>query len=217
MLMKNLDQFMLGALLNTSSVAIYGIAMKIANLVEVPTQAVADVVFPQSAKRLRTEGKEAVKYLYERSVGVILALILPGIFFILLFPGFVVQVIAGDNYEESIPVLQIVMLYGILIPFNRQFGTIFDSIGLPKINFYFVIGSSVLNIISNYYFITRMGTIGAAYGTLATLFITFVMNQVVLYRKLGIQPLNTLTFAHKFYVDSFSNTWIFLKKKLTKD
>ncbi len=216
MLMKNLDQFMLGALLNTSSVAIYGIGMKIANLAEVPTQAVADVVFPQSAKRIRTEGKEAVKYLYERSVGVILALVFPGICFILLFPEFIVELIAGDKYADTVPVLQIVMLYGIFIPYIRQFGTVFDSIGMPKLNFYFVIFSSIVNIICNYVFITKFGTIGAAYGTLVTLIITFAVNQVILYQKLGVQPLNTIIFAHKFYVDSFSNTWLFLKKAISR-
>ncbi|MEZ4847758.1 MAG: hypothetical protein R3B93_03850 [Bacteroidia bacterium] len=60
--------------------AIYGTAIKITNLVEVPTQSIAAIVFPQSARRIENEGRESVKRLYEKSVGVILALIIPELF-----------------------------------------------------------------------------------------------------------------------------------------
>lgn len=215
MLIKNIDQFMLGSLVSTTGVAVYNVGVKISNLVEVPTQAIAAIVFPQSAARMEEEGKGAVKYLYERSVGIILALIIPTILFVLLFPEWVLSIVA-PKYMNAVPVLQVTMLYGLFIPFARQFGTMLDSIGKPKINFYFVILGAVLNIGFNYGFIKAFGTIGAAYGTLCTYIVIFVLNQVVLYRELGVQPFNAVKHARRFYIESVGVAFGFFKAKLSR-
>ncbi|WP_374164136.1 oligosaccharide flippase family protein [Arcticibacter sp. MXS-1] len=80
-----IDQMMLGALLSPVASAAFNVAVRIINLVDIPTNALATIVFPQSAKRLETEGPGAVKYLYEKSVGTILAIFIPGLFFIFSF------------------------------------------------------------------------------------------------------------------------------------
>lgn len=213
---KYVDHFLLGSLVSTSAVALYGIAIKIANLVEVPTQSISDIVFPQSAKRLEDEGKEAVRYLYERSVGVILALVIPGVIFVMCFPNFVVEVAAGPKYKDSVEILQVVMLSGLLVPFIRQFGTILDSIGEPQINFILVLVGGGLNIFLSLLFIPKYGIIGAAYGSLGTYALTFIVSQVILYKKLNVQFFYSIIYAHKFYTDSFSHTLGYVKEKLSK-
>lgn len=207
MLNKSIDQLMLGLILNPVATAVYGTAIKIANLIEVPTQSVAAIVFPKSAQIAEKEGSSSIKGLYEKSVGVILAIIIPGILFVILFPKFVLEVVAGDKYLDAVPLLRLTMLYGLLIPFARQFGVIMDSIGKPQVNFFMVIASAILNIIFNYLFISQYGLIGAAYATLTTLLVLFVANQYILYKEIGSSPLNALVYSQKVYGNGFRLLW----------
>ena len=200
MLYGSIDKLMLGSLVSTAGVAVYELAVKINNLLDVPSAAMAALVFPESAEKIETEGKRAVKHLYEKSVGIILAFILPVIGFVLLFPEWIIEVIAGEKYLDAVPILYITALYCLFIPFARQFGTVFDAIGKPKINFMLVISGACINLISNYLFISKFGIIGAAYGTLTTYIITFVLTQLLLYRELKVNPLKTFVFAKEFYL-----------------
>jgi O-antigen/teichoic acid export membrane protein len=117
---------MLGALLSPAATGAFNVAVRIMGLVEIPTNTMAVMVFPQSAKRMATGGQDAIKYLYEKSVGTVLALVVPCFLFLVLFPGFVVHIIAGNKYPETIPIIKVTVLYCFFIPYSRQFGTILD-------------------------------------------------------------------------------------------
>jgi lipopolysaccharide exporter len=203
MLLNTIDQMMLGAFLSPAAAGAYNIAVRITNLVEIPTGSVATIVFPQSAKRMETEGKTSIKYLYEKSVGTILAILIPGLLFLFFFSDWIVTMIAGDKYPEAVPVLKVTILYCLLIPYGRQFGTILDSIGKPRITFITVIISALINVILNYIFISRYGVLGAAYGTLATQVVGFIIGQLILRRELNVNLFNTLVYAKNFYPEFF--------------
>jgi len=204
MVNKNIDQAMLGSMISTASVATYTAALRISTLIEAPTLSVATIVFPQSAKRMQSEGPSAVKYLYEKSVGILIAIMLPAMIFVLVFPKFIIQVIAGDNYLDTVPILQVTIIYSFFVPYARQFGTVLDSIGKPKVNFYFVIFGACLTALFNYLYISRFGLIGAVYGTLTTYAIVFTLNQIILKRLMDIRTINTFMYARNFYIDVFN-------------
>jgi len=199
MLNRYIDQAMVGGMLSPVAVAAYSAAIRISTLIETPTRAVASLVFPATAKKIKTEGKESVKEIYEKSVGVILAVTVPAIAFALLFPEFVIRIIAGKAYLNAVPLLQITVFYSLFIPYLRQFGTIMDAIGRPKLNFTFVILNATLNIIFNYIFIKNFGFNGAAYGTLSSYAILFTVNQIVLFKILNVSTLKTLHHALLLY------------------
>ncbi len=203
-LSTTIDQMMLGAILSPVASGAFNIAVRITNLIDIPTNAIAVIVFPQSAKRSETDGKPAVKYLYEKSVGVLMAILIPGVFIIFLFADLVVFVVAGDKYEDTVPLLKIVLLYCLLIPYARQFGNILDSIGKPKLNFYMVLTTAIINIVLNYVCITRWGVIGAAYATLCSSIIGFFLSQYILRRELNVRTLNTLKYAWEFYPEFYN-------------
>ena len=212
MFIKSIDQFMLGILISPIAVAIYGTAIKISNLVEVPTQSLAAIVYPKSARRIETQGKESLKHLYEKSVGVLLAIIVPTVILVLLFPAQIIQIVAGEQYLEAAPILRITMLFGLFVPFSRQFGTMMDAMGNPRLNFALVMLSAVLNLTFNYFFIQLWGIHGAAYATLLTFGILFVTNQVILYRKLNVQPFRVFFYALKTYVKGL----VLIRQRLVK-
>jgi lipopolysaccharide exporter len=198
-----IDQMMLGALLSPAASGAYNIAIRITNLVDIPTNAVATVVFPQSAKRMETEGPEAIKYLYEKSVGTILAILVPGLILLYFLSGYVVHFIAGDKFADSIPLLRITLFYSLFVPYGRQFGTILDSIGQTKLNFTIVLFTAILNLTLNYWFISNLGVMGAAYATLISTFIGFIIAQIIIKKKLNVNVLHTLVYAYRFYPEMY--------------
>lgn len=204
MIYTSIDQMMLGYLMPVSAVAIFNTANRVTNFVEVPLSSVAAIVFPQSAKRIETHGKEAVTYLYERSVGLLVAMILPIAILCLIFSKWMIIIIAGADYIEAAPILQIIILATLIQPYIRQFGTTMDSIGKPKINFYLLVFIAIINIGTNYFFISTMGLIGAAFGTFTALLIFLIISQIILNKELNIKFHHTFIYMWKFYVDGFN-------------
>lgn len=211
-----LDQWMLGGILSPAASGAFNIAVRITNLVDIPTNAMATIVFPQSARRMENEGKGAVKYLYEKSVGVILAILFPILVGLYLFSDLVVYLIAGDRYADSVPLLHVTLLYCILVPFGRQFGTVISSMGKPKVSFCIVSTMMAVNLILNYVFIREIGLMGAAYATLISNLIGFAIAQRILSRELNVSILKTVTYAYQFYPEFYKQYIIPLKKRVIK-
>ena len=199
-----IDQMMLGAMLSPVASGAYNVAVRIVNLIDIPTNSIAVIVFPQSAKRLATDGPQAVKYLYEKSVGTILAILIPGLVFIFFFSDFVVGFIAGGKYADTVPLLRVTIFYCLLIPFGRQFGTVLDSIGKTKVTFLIVLLTATTNLLLNYFFIRSIGVMGAAYATLLSNIIGFIIGQIILYRELKVNTFNSFIYALKFYPEFFN-------------
>ncbi|TKB97896.1 flippase [Pedobacter cryophilus] len=197
------DKMMLGGIINSAAAGAYDIVIRIINLVDIPTNAMATIVFPQSAKRIETEGKDAIKYLYERSVGAILAILLPGVIFLYFFADFVIFILADGKFPEAVPMLKVTLIYIVLLPYGRQFGAILDSIGKTKITFYMVIFITVFNLVMNYVFIKNYGMIGAPYATLLANVVGFIIAQVILKRELNVNVINPFIYAYYFYPEMY--------------
>ncbi len=213
-LANTIDQMMLGAMISPAASGAFNVAVRITNLVDIPTNAVATIVFPQSAMRIETEGKEAIKYLYEKSVGILLAILIPAVLFLFLFSDFVVYFIAGKNYEDAVPLLHVTLLYCLLIPYGRQVGTILDSIGKTRATFFIVLATACVNIGLNYPLINFFGVMGAAYASLVAAIFGFFIAKIVLRKELNIRLRNTLIYAYKFYPEMYYKYHVRAKKVL---
>jgi O-antigen/teichoic acid export membrane protein len=185
-LMRNIDIWMIGWYLTPAAVAVYNVAIRIANLFEVPSMALASILFPEAVRRAEIEGTSAMKSLYEKSVAVILLFSVPFAIFVILFSHEIVALLAGAEYAEAGIILNITMLYGLLIPFNKQMGVVLDAVGKAKKNMFFVIRNAVINTILNILLIPYMGVMGAAFATLSTMIIVLLLNQIYLYKNYQI-------------------------------
>lgn len=206
-LIRTVDQFMLGIIVSPVGVASYSTVMRVAHLVEVPIQSIAAIVLPQNARKVESEGLSAARQLYERSVGVILAMVVPGVLFVVLFPGWVLEFIAGIRYLDAKLLLQVVMGYALLLPFTRQFGTIMDSIGKPRLQFSLLMSGALFNVGLNFFFITYFSVMGAALATILTYLLIVVGSFVILRREIGVRPRAILHFAGGLYANGFRLLW----------
>ena len=203
-LSTTVNQMMLGALLSPDAAGAFNVSSKIINLIDVPTNALGPIVFPQSAKRFELQGNDAVKYLYEKSVGTILALLIPCLLFLLIFPGFVVHIIAGYKYQETIPIVRVIVMCALINPFMRIFGPVVDSVGKPRINFVIVVIFTIINLPLNYIFIKWLGIIGDVYATLVADIIIYSVMYVILKKEFKVNLRNTLIYAARFYPEFVS-------------
>jgi lipopolysaccharide exporter len=214
-LIRNTDSWMIGRLISTAGVAMYNPALRISNIVEVPTVAIANIVFPQVGNKMRDSGVEGVQSIYYKSVSLILAVMLPVVLPVYFMADFIILIIFGKEYMEAVPILQVTIFYTILLPFSRQFGTIMDALQMPKLNFYLSLLMAVLNIVLNYFLLQSYGVIGAAYGTVISFGVFFAINQIILYNKFKINTwivftelLAWYTFGWRFIVN-----WVRLRIK----
>lgn len=212
MILKTIDSWMLGKLISPAAVTIFNPALRISNLVEVPTDTLTSILFPKLSERIAKEGPQAAKYLYEKAVGTITAFMLPVVLFFIILAEPIVRFIAGPGFEETVPILQVTMLYGLIIPFNRFLGITLDAIGKAKTNFMFVFRNALFNIISNFFYIRYFGIIGAAYGTLTTYCIVFVINQIYLHRHLNVRLRNVFRHLITAYTKAFSTGFKLLRE-----
>ena len=204
-LATTINQLTLGALLTPEAAGVFNVAGRVANLVDIPTTALSSIVFPQSAKRSVNDGKLYVKYLYEKSVGTLLALIIPFLLFLFVFPVFVIDIVAGSNYSDSSAVLQVTIVACIFNPFSLMFGTILDSVGRPKVNFIVIVLFTAVKLFLNFLLIERYGIMGAAYATLIADAIFFIVQTIILRNEFDVNPFYTLIYAIRFYPEFFNN------------
>lgn len=187
-LLSSIDQLMLGYFIGSSAVAVYNTCARITMLVDVPTSAVGQIVFPKSTQEAaKKDGIVGLRNLYEKATGSILAMVIPFTVFVLLFPDFIITVVAGSDYLEGVPVLRVLVFITLIIPFTRQTGSIWDALNLPKYNFIYTLSVASLNAISNLIYIHYFGMIGAAMGTLTTFFISWIATQLILNNMLKVK------------------------------
>src|SRR5690606_42076669 len=97
------------------------------------------------------------------------------------------------------PLLQVTLMYWLFTSLNRQSGSILDSIGQTRLNFLVVVFITSINIGLNYILINRIGVMGAAYATLISHIIAFVISQTILKRQLNVSTKNAFIYAFEFY------------------
>jgi O-antigen/teichoic acid export membrane protein len=204
---RSTDSWMIGRMINLEAVASYNPALRIANLVEVPTLAITNLVFPQVSRKMRERGIEGVQDVYIQSVSLILALMLPMMIPFYVLSDFIIETIFTSKYLDAAPILRITIFFMLILPFNRQFGTVVDALKRPKLNFYLLVMMGILNVILIYFLVKSMGLKGAAYGTLISYLIILVINQVILNRLYKINTFKVFPAIWGWYKMGWDFGW----------
>jgi lipopolysaccharide exporter len=177
-------------------------------MMDVPSIAIEDVLFPKNVEAMSTSGADKVRYYFERMVGTIVSILAPLSILIFLIPRFFITILAGSKYFAAVPILQIVILFSILRPFSYQFGTTMDAIGKPRINFWVNLLTMTLNYGFMYIGLRYTGWLGAAYGTVVSAILSFFIMYFVLNKTVGVKIGETFQWVWYSYRDFFN----YLKK-----
>lgn len=190
-------------------VSYYNAVSRINNMMDVPSLAAADVLFPKNVETLETHGLGRVKYYFERMMGTILSIVVPLSLFIFIFPGFIVHIIAGGRgYEGVIPILQLTILFNLNRPLGYQFGSTLDAVGKPVVNFWTSAGLMVFGLISTYFFLNHFGGIGAAYATVLNNIVSCAVMVLILKKFIHLEVRNIF----RYVLTSYQDMYLMVKK-----
>lgn len=199
LIFRSVDSFTTASFISATASAFYSTCARITNLVDVPSQVFADIMFPRAAQVMKSNDREGLRRMYEKTVAATLTFTLPAILVILLIPRFMMNILAGPEYLQAAPILQIVVFYGLFLPFIKQFGNIMDVLNKPQVNSLLMLVFAALNIGLNFLAIRYLGLYGPAVATLFSYFLLFIVTQVILTRILGVSRLNICKNVVAFY------------------
>jgi lipopolysaccharide exporter len=209
---RSADQFM-STLISADIVAYYNVVSRINNMMDVPSVAIADVLFPKNVEAMATTGTEKVRYYFERMVGTIISILAPVSLLIFSVPHLFIKILAGSKYYAAVPILEIVILFSFLRPFSYQFGTTMDAIGKPRINFWVNLLTMFLNYACMYLGLRYIGWLGAAYGTVISAILNFLIMYSVLNKTVGVELRETFRYVWLTYRELWDHSRKLLRKK----
>jgi lipopolysaccharide exporter len=166
-------------------VAYYHTISRINNLVDLPSLAAADVLYPKTVDDVAKDGPTEARNNLEKVTGALLALMLPLALFIFLFPSLIIYIIATEQYYPAVPLLQLTILFSIVRPISYQFGATLDAIGKPDINFKMNILLAASYLALMLIFVYSFGGDGAAYATIGHYVIVMFVIVLVAKKHIG--------------------------------
>jgi len=198
MLLQKTDILMIGFFINPAAMALYNIATRFTNYIEMPMKAISQIVFPKIVSTFNREGKAKVGTIFEKSVGLLLILVIPPSLLLLIFAKPVLVFVAGEQYGSSALILQILLIYSFIKPWGRVIGLSLDAIGKPNVNFLMLLVGLSINIILNYFLIQSMGVIGAATATVITILISTSLSLFLLSKILTFSLIQPFYFSWNY-------------------
>ncbi len=140
----------LSSVMGAPAVAIYAIPLKFVELIEIPLRSFTATAFPKLSAALQQGSQQFVKVL-SMYLAYSFLLLAPAIIVLLAAPMFFLQILGGSEYADSIilqrNILYLVLLYILLLPFDRYSGMALFALNKPELNFYKIVFMLFTNIL----------------------------------------------------------------------
>jgi len=139
--------------LGPAAVAVYSIPLKLMEILQIPLRSVSATAYPAMSKSHEEGDFLNIRYIFNSRIGFLTLAFIPAIIFAVVFPEFLIRILAGKEYllSSGSPVLvfQIMTLYGILLPFDKFTGVALDAIDKPNLNSIKVFVMVVTNVLGD--------------------------------------------------------------------
>lgn len=131
-LLSAIDVALIGKMLGTDSVGYYTVAMSVAGMFTIQASAIlSQVIFPTYAKIQNDIGRLGGSHL--KTVKIFSAFLFPATFGIIMVSDYFIEAVYGTKWLPSVPILQVLCIYGLVMSFNKMNSTIFLAVGKPEI------------------------------------------------------------------------------------
>lgn len=202
----NLDQILTARFIpDGKSVASYNAATRITQMLDIPSYAAADVLFPKVSMASIEEGSDKVRYLYERMVAALLCFTVPIGLIIVAFPKLIITIIAGARYLDAAPILQLYAIAGMLGPMQNQAANLLNSIGKSGLCFLLNTLQLSLKLGINLVCLKYIGFYGTAWGSMITGILAVAGWQMMLNKLIGTKLSGIIEHMADFYKKIYLN------------
>lgn len=178
------DIFLIGVIVSNQSIlATYKTATLIPFALTFIPSSIMIFIYPYFAKNAENKQWILNKYLIMMKFLFVLNLLIS--IFLVLFSKYIISFIFGNQYLDAVyPFIILSIGYFFAATFRIPSGNIINSLGKIKYNLYSTIISGVLNIILDVVFITKFGSIGAAYATVLIYIISGLIGNIFLFKEI---------------------------------
>ena len=167
-LVNKSDIFILSAFLGPAAVAIYNVASRLINIMEIPLTSLSLYYFPIITKYYQNNNTSKAKSHMLQANITSIAFIIPMVLGVIALGKWVIYLVAGQEYISSYPVLVLLSLFIAVKSIGRFNGITLDAIGQPRYNFYILIFSLIVNTFLNIALVSKYGIYGVAIATIMT-------------------------------------------------
>jgi O-antigen/teichoic acid export membrane protein len=200
---SNLDQLLVSRYLSTEYVGNYGIASRVMYAVEIPMNGVSEALFPTFTKASGDGDKLSFNNYLEKSIGTLIAIMLPVIIIMVCLTELIIKIIAGNNYIDANEILQIYLIITLINIFKHQSSNTLLSLGKSKLHFIITILHFVFSIGMIYLGIKEFEYLGPAYAKLLLSVVSLFMWVVLMKKLIGINLSNIIKQIIGFYPKLF--------------
>lgn len=200
---SNLDQLLVSRFLSSEFVGYYGIASRVMYAVEIPMNGVSEALFPTFTKASGDGDKQSFNNYLEKSIGSLIAIMLPAIIAMVCLSEIIIKVVAGNNYIDANEILQVYLIITLINIFKHQSSNTLLSLGKSKLHFTITIIHFIFSIWLIYLGIKEFEYLGPAYAKLSLALVSLLMWIYLMKKLIGINLSNIILHIIGFYPTLF--------------
>ncbi len=189
MIAFRLDNTMISTMIDTYHTGIYSLILFMTTIIEIPFKSIYTIATPIISKSWKTNDIAEIKKIYRKSS--LILFIVGGILFVLIYTN-IQDIFAFTAKAEALKIGTVLFLYlGLAKLTDVTTGLNTQIIAQSKyysFNLYAILFLSVSAVVSNYYFITAYGIVGAALATLLSFSLYNLLKLVFIYVRFKMQP-----------------------------
>jgi O-antigen/teichoic acid export membrane protein len=191
MIINKSDIFILSIYSQPSSLAAYHIAIRIANYLEIPLNAAAQVYYPKLHNAF--SDKKKLDKVISDSLLIQWMYIIPAALLLFTLSENIIGLISGSNYiTESSTLLRIIILASFIKPIGRTMGIVLDIKNRPDLNLKILIFSGILFLGLELYLGKNYSSTGIAIAYVLASWISIITSQVFINNKINFSVINPI-------------------------
>ncbi len=177
----SLDSLMLGFMKGDTEVGYYDAAVRVKNILVTLITSLGTVILPRTSYYIEKGLLEDFKAVIVKALDLVWCAALPCMVYCMMFAYPIVMVLAGDKYKPSVMAMIVITPTIFFIGMSNIFGIqMLVPMGKEKSLLLAEISGAVVDLILNIILIPRLGSIGAAIGTLVAEFVVMIIALIAL-------------------------------------
>jgi O-antigen/teichoic acid export membrane protein len=194
---NRIDILILGNLKGATPVGIYGLAYKVHDNLILIAAYLMNSLFPLLSQYQKSvESDEKLVIIYKRTFDILALFGLGCIVSIYFFAPLIINLVGGEQFASSVPVLKVLVFATFFAYLNHLTGYTLIALGKQKISLVIALVTLFGNVLLNLWLIPLYSYFGAAYVTIATEAFVFILTSYFLKKifnlKISLNPFSTL-------------------------
>ncbi len=181
------DTLLLKSLSTDRAVGIYGAAYKVLENITFFPGMIMGLMMPMFSFYVFKDVQKFKEILNE-NLKLFVILVVPLAIITLFFADQIIQIVAGQGFEESATVLRIVIFSLVFIFFGMMFGNVLVAAKLQKEQLLALSLVALFNVVANLIFIPKYSYLATSYVSVLTEFLVVFLSAGIMYKKLRFLP-----------------------------